>query len=236
VQTDKVASVDVCTDDFASPSFYPYNQETDSNKALADGFSLVADFVGQVKLKIVQKILPGLHKEGYMETVETSQSAASAPSTSHVPPPARPQPGAPPNAPDNDRYAPPAGGIPRSPLEIGRSDLEPFARNPFAPPSMFPPGGGDGMFVGPDHPIFGSRDRGQGQGRGPWGGDGFLPPMGAPPGARFDPVGPTFPNRGGPRGGFPPGRRALGDPDNDEFMPPGVVSDCFRWDLTGLAS
>jgi hypothetical protein len=89
------------------------------------------------------------------------------------------------------------------------------------------------MFVGPDHPIFSGRVPGGlggpgGQGR--WGGDRFLPPMGAPPGARFDPVGPgPFPGgiggigggrgRGGPRGG-----RNLGEPDNDEFMPPGAVS------------
>jgi hypothetical protein len=48
-----------------------------------------------------------------------------------------------------------------------------------------------------------------------------LPPMGAPPGARFDPVGPAFPNRP-PRGAFPPGGGNLRDPDNDEFMPPGM--------------
>jgi proteasome inhibitor subunit 1 (PI31) len=64
---------------------------------------------------------------------------------------------------------------------------------------------------------------------GPWGGDGFLPPMGAPPGARFDPVGP-FPGLRGPPG-FPggggsggmPGRGPRFGPDNDEFMPPGMV-------------
>jgi hypothetical protein len=83
---------------------------------------------------------------------------------------------------------------------------------------MFPPHGGDGMFVGPDHPILG---RGVGRpfaDRGPWGGDGFLPPLGAPPGARFDPVGPE------PFGGRLPGRGNTRDPDNDDFMPPGVVS------------
>jgi proteasome inhibitor subunit 1 (PI31) len=86
------------------------------------------------------------------------------------------------------------------------------------------------MFVGPNHPIFGQRGRGN-PNRGPWGGDGFLPPMGAPPGARFDPVGPglgPFPggtglgSRGG-RGGTPGGGNLHG-PDNDEFMPPGAVS------------
>ena len=52
------------------------------------------------------------------------------------------------------------------------------------------------MFMGPDHPLFrerfgpGSDVVGGGEGR-RWGGDGYLPPMGAPQGARFDPVGPT---------------------------------------------
>jgi hypothetical protein len=97
------------------------------------------------------------------------------------------------------------------------------------------------MFVGPDHPIFSGRVPGGfggrgGQGR--WGGDGFLPPMGAPPGARFDPVGP-FPSRVGEgrgREGQPSGR-SLGEPDNDEFMPPGAVShikfvQVMSWPLT----
>ena len=82
------------------------------------------------------------------------------------------------------------------------------------------------MFVGPNHPIFGPGMRGQG-GRGPWGGDGFLPPMGAPPGARFDPVGPglgpfpggPIPGRGPSRG--MPGAGNMNDPDFDDFPPPG---------------
>lgn len=84
------------------------------------------------------------------------------------------------------------------------------------------------MFVGPDHPIFGSR--GPIGDRGPWGGDGFLPPMGAPPGARFDPVGPgplgRLPGRSPGRGrwGPPSGGRFSGEPDNDELLPPGAVS------------
>ena len=227
LESEKTASLDLRSEDFTSSSFYPFNPETDSDKSLVHGFissNRVADLVSQIKLKIVQQIIPGLQKEGYTEDVETTSSSA-APSASHAPPPARPQPEAPPNAPDNDRYEPPRGDIPRNPLEIGRSDLEPFARNPFAPPSLFPPGGGDGMFVGPGHPMFGGgRDRDMG--RGPWGGDGFLPPLGAPPGARFDPVGPSFPNRG-PRGGFPPGRGNLRDPSNDEFMPPGFGDSMF---------
>jgi hypothetical protein len=83
------------------------------------------------------------------------------------------------------------------------------------------------MLVGPNHPIFGQRGQGAfPPNRGPWGGDGFLPPMGAPAGARFDPVGPgPFPGGPGlgPRGGMPGGGNLRG-PDNDEFMPPGAVS------------
>lgn len=114
-----------------------------------------------------------------------------------------------------------------NPLEVGRSDLDPIP-NPFAgrqPIQPLNPGGG--MYVGPGHPIFGSRNPpGQRGPTGPWGGDGFLPPMGAPPGARFDPVGPFGGGLGRPGPGGVPGipRRGGpfgGEPDNDEFMPPG---------------
>ncbi|KAG2141115.1 hypothetical protein DEU56DRAFT_941427 [Suillus clintonianus] len=106
-------------------------------------------------------------------------------------------------------YHLPAGLRPRNPLEIGRRNLDPFGGiNPFRPPSLFPGNGGDGMFVGPDHPIFGIRgdrgDRSHGM-RGPWGGDGYLNP--------------SF--NGRPRRG-PPGSGNTRDPDNDEFMPPGA--------------
>jgi proteasome inhibitor subunit 1 (PI31) len=81
------------------------------------------------------------------------------------------------------------------------------------------------MYVGPGHPMFAGRDSGRRRDQaGPWGGDGYLPSLGAPPGARFDPVGPFgrggFPGTGRGRGG-PPGAFG-GDPDNDEFFPPGL--------------
>ena len=177
--------------------------------------------MSQFKLKIVQKLLPGLQKEGYMEestaTTTTSSSAHLASQDQRNP---RPRPLTPPDAPDFNPY--PQSALPRNPLEIGRRDLDPFPANPFAPPSMFP-NGGDGMFVGSDHPIFGRGRgaRGPFADRGPWGGDGFLPPLGAPPGARFDPVGPgPFGGNNGRR----PGGRNLREPDNDDFIPPGVVS------------
>ena len=112
----------------------------------------------------------------------------------------------------------------QNPYDIGRQDLDPIPNpNPFAPSPLFggvQPGGG--MYVGPGHPMFAGHGGGRGQ-TGPWGGDGYLPPLGAPPGARFDPVGPfgrgNFPGAGRGRGG-PPAVFG-GDPDNDEFLPPG---------------
>jgi PI31 proteasome regulator len=188
----------------------------------------------QFKLKILQKLIPGLRKEGYTEEVAEDSATTATTSTPRNP---RPDPEMPPNAPENyPRFRIP----PRSPLEIGRNDLDPIPMNPFTPPPLFPPyNNGDGMFVGPDHPIFGAR-RGGGTGgpfgeRGPWGGDGYLPPMGAPPGARFDPVGPDVGHfngiGGGGRGrgrGGPPGGGNMYGPDNDEFMPPGMVCVLLR--------
>ncbi|KAG5648688.1 hypothetical protein DXG03_000034 [Asterophora parasitica] len=182
VESDKVASLDISTNDFISPSFFPHDLGADSSKPLVHGFissNRVADLTSQIKLKILQKLIPGLRKDGYTEEVtETFTNAGgSNPPQAHQPP-ARPQP----HAPSFEHYRPPHIP-PDNPLSIGRRDLDPFPQNPFAPPPLFP--GSDGMFVGPDHPIFGG-GRGRipfGEQR-PWGGDGYLPPMGAPPGAR----------------------------------------------------
>ncbi|KAH8986164.1 hypothetical protein EDB83DRAFT_2484756 [Lactarius deliciosus] len=180
----------------------------------------VADFLDQLKLKIIQNLMPGLHKEGYTEGPPATSPSSSNPRRDVPGPrdPARPQPILPPYGPEHIFGEPSS----RNPLEIGRRDLDPLGVNPlggFGPPPLFPGSGGDGMFVGPNHPIFGQRGRGVfPPNRGPWGGDGYLPPMGAPPGARFDPVGSgtgTIP------GGGQPGSGNVGDPDNDEFMPAG---------------
>jgi proteasome inhibitor subunit 1 (PI31) len=180
--------------------------------------------------------MPGLHKEGYSEGSDPHQSSSSPRQDSPAYNPARPQPFSPPYAPERP-FGEPSYIPSRNPLEIGRRDLDPLGVDPFSssfgPPPLFPGSGGDGMIVGPNHPIFGQRGRGATfPNRGPWGGDGFLPPMGAPPGARFDPVGPGLgPFAGGtglgPRGGTPGGGNLHG-PDNDEFMPPGSVSVLLR--------
>ncbi|KAF8165204.1 PI31 proteasome regulator N-terminal-domain-containing protein [Crassisporium funariophilum] len=227
LESDKVATLDVSTNDFTSPSFYPHDLEASNASPLVHGFissNRVSDLMSQFKLKIIQNLLPGLQKEGYTEVADatstgTSSNAALLSQDQRSP---RPRPVTPPDAPDRYAHYPPSA-MPRNPLEIGRRDLDPFPTNPFAPPSLFPHGSGDGMYVGPDHPIFGFGRTDPSAERRPWGGDGFLPPMGAPPGARFDPVGPLFPGRNGlGRGGRTPGAGNMRGPDNDEFMPPGM--------------
>ena len=228
-ETNNAASLDISTDDFTSPSFFPHDLSSCSTP-LVHGFissNRVDDFIGRFKLMIVQKLIPGLRKEGYIETVtETSAGPSQVQAPAPAPLPAQPRPEGPLNPPPRAPFGYPS---PRNPLEIGRRDRDPFPNNPFAPPPIFPNNGGDGMFLGPNHPIFGPGMRGPGPGgMGPWGGDGYLPPMGAPPGARFDPVGPGI-GPGAPfPGHMPPGGRngPFGgqEPDNDEFPPPGSVS------------
>ncbi|KAL1944279.1 hypothetical protein VTO73DRAFT_3464 [Trametes versicolor] len=207
IETDKAATLDISTGDFTSPSFFPHDLSASDAPPLVHGFissNRIDDFVSQLKLSTLQKLMPGLRKEGYTEQPETN----AGPSRPRAPeaPPARPRPEQPPYAPEDIYPRMP----PRSPLEIGRRDRDPFPSNPFAPSPLFPDSSGDGS-----------------GGRGPWGGDGFLPPMGAPPGARFDPIGPgafpgppPFPGQGNPRGGRG-GPLGGQNPDNDEFMPPG---------------
>jgi proteasome inhibitor subunit 1 (PI31) len=228
-KSDKTASLDIPTNDFVSPSFYPHDLTASDAPPLVHGFissNRITDLMSLFKLQILQKLVPGLRKEGYTEEIsDSSTSTLSSNTSTSTPHNPRPHPQPPPDAPE---YLSQPHIPPQNPLEVGRRDLDPIPMNPFAPPPLFPPfnNDGDGMYVGPDHPIFGARRGGRAGDRGPWGGDGFLPPMGAPPGARFDPVGPDVGGIGGlgrGRGRGGPGARNIYGPDNDEFMPPGMV-------------
>ncbi|GJJ07317.1 hypothetical protein Clacol_001518 [Clathrus columnatus] len=223
IESDKVVTFDVKTEDYTSQSFFPFRLSEENGSSLAQGYitsNRVADFIQGFKFKVLQKLIPGLRKEGYSDTIE--ETLSSQPRSQQPRPLPQTQPTPPPPFPE--RFTQRPYPFPENPLAIGRNDLDPIPRNPFAPLPLFGDVGGDGMMVGPNHPIFSNRfipGRSNEQ-RGPWGGDGFIPPLGAPPGARFDPITPL--NQPPGRAGIHPrrGQFRSGGPDNDEFRPPGV--------------
>ena len=79
------------------------------------------------------------------------------------------------------------------------------------------------MIMDPSHPLFTQPPGFNPPGSGPM----IFPPGSIPPGVRFDPVtplGPRFPMGTRPPGrpGFPRGSGPWsGEPDQDEFLPPG---------------
>lgn len=193
----------------------------------------LSDFGALFKLSIIQKLAPSLHKPGYEETrTQDERSARRAhdflrqgePAQPRRPPedpePARPypfvdplaqprQPGRPlpePMPGFEDEYEinrPPRGGLrdDRLPGGYGQSDLYPQGLGPHDPlrphlgGGLPRPGGMGGMHPTFDDELFGR----------PGAGQGGYDPM-APPGSRYDPVGPggaPRDNRGGPR--FPGG-------------------------------
>jgi len=220
---DKTTAFDFKTDDFMSPAFFPWTVESEDD--VTGGFigeNRMKDLAGLFKINILQKLIPGLNKAGYVEQGSTNtEDTAPAPQEY---PPGQPYP----------RQPPPRPQQPRNPNEDDDSlrisprrprDPEPMpdwedpydltrppplfprpARNPLSighddlnPPGLggpFPPLGGG---IGPDGMPTPDVGTGQGgmfmdiRGRG-------RPrrPPGVPPGARWDPIGP---GRGGPGGG-----------------------------------
>ncbi|KAF4555449.1 Hypothetical protein D9617_2g054080 [Elsinoe fawcettii] len=194
----------------------------------------LSDFGALVRLKLIQKLLPSLHKEGYEETRSTNHNESSStrpqrPEATSPPQPARPNPlhdplAMPPRRPGvaPGEFAPPgfedeyditrpprpfAPGIGGGNMGIGHRDLYPQGLGPNDPfrnigPGLGGPGVGMGGGMHPDFndPLF----TGQGSGRG--GDDPFGYDMQAPPGARYDPVGPG----GAPRGSGGGGRFSRG--------------------------
>ncbi len=196
----------------------------------------IVDLASLLKLNIIQKLLPSLQKEGYQEDPDdraarqdadqAGRSGARQPPPQMpglLPEPARPYPvvdplAAPPRRPVpagdfpppdfEDEYEinrPPRGfGALRPPFNIGYDDLNPPGLGPFDPlrgsfvgGGLPRPGGGGGMHPTFDAPLF----------QGPHGGGGGEPNLQAPPGARWDPIGPGGDprfggGRGNNRGGF----------------------------------
>jgi hypothetical protein len=209
--------------------------------------SLPFVFVGvlhDLKVKIVQKLIPKLQKEGYVEEIEAEANARAErraqefqdpghpfgggsnnppqprPNPGLLPEMARPRPAGPvPDFPppgfedEHQMNRPPPGGLVmpggRSPFNIGHDDLNPPGLGPHDPlrgsfvggGGLPRPGGGAGMHPTFDDPLF----MGGGQGGGGYPDQGYDPQ--APPGARWDPIGPgggpRFPGPGSGRGNYP---------------------------------
>lgn len=236
---DKTAQVEIKAEDYISQNSLKDVQlgDTDSLRHAFISNGRIEDLSSLLKASIIQKLIPGLRKEGYEESANTApreQASAATrqprrgeedrpperdPLRDDQPQPARPHPFddplaaaprrprptpdfAPPGFEDEHELQRPRGGLPGMPGQpfgnIGDRDLYPPGLGPHDPLRMGPGGGGirggGGMYPTFDDPLF------QGQG-----GQGGYDPM-APPGARYDPVGPGDgpPNlRGGPR--FPGG-------------------------------
>ncbi|PLB35600.1 proteasome inhibitor PI31 family protein [Aspergillus candidus] len=229
---DRTTSFDIPVHDFVSPSSLPLSTPATPPSALRDVFisaSRLTDLIGLFRINVIQRLAPGLYKEGYEASNEASNEARrerqpGAPPRHDplrddpMPAPARPYPFddalaipprrpvpagdfAPPGFEDEfEIQRPPRGFAPgfggRHPMNIGDRDLYPPGLGPHDPirggigPGLGGGGGSGGMHPTFDDPLFG------GQG----GGEGGYNPQ-APPGARYDPVGP-----GGPPFGRGPGR------------------------------
>lgn len=235
VDDDKTCSFDIATQDFTSENFYPWKPEENA-EALTNGYismSRMKDFSSRFKLNVLQKLIPGLNKEGYTEestsaTTQSSRAQATndpdsslredrrpAPGYDPLRNPARPNPRPsdwPPEFEDEYEMQGSRSG-PRFPGGIGgigADDLRPpgiDAMNPFSRRS----GGHRGMHPTPEDIMF--PDQGYGTPT--------FPSPGMPPaGARYDPVFPGDRNGLGGRGG-----RSLGRGGFNQLGSPGGPMD-----------
>jgi len=232
---DKTASFEVKAQDYTSEGSLKETGLSDDKKSLLRNIFIsngrITDLANLMKLNIIQKLAPGIHKAGYEDTAATTEQPRRQeerrlpdydPLRDDQPRPARPYPfddplAAAPRRPHPVGDFPPPGfedeyelnrpprGMPggHQPFgNIGDRDLYPPGLGPHDPLRINPGGGGirggGGMHPTFDDPLFGGRE----------GGQGYDPR--APPGARYDPIGPgdgppnlrggRFPGGGG--GGF----------------------------------
>lgn len=260
----KTTAFDIPVKDYISESALPLPPYTeDPTRALKEAFistSRVNDLISLFKIDVIQKLAPGIHKEGYEDSTsaarttqqeerrEQAQAQAQARrwrdplrEDDPLPRPARPYPfddplaAPPPRRPIPGDFGPPGfenehevdlfpadWGTRRgnNPLSIGERDLYPPGLGPNDPfrGTLGPThggGGSGGMHPTLDDPLFGG-----------FGGGGYYPQ--APPGSRYDPVGPgsglpfraPFGRRGhggGFGGGFG-GFGGLGGLDDDDII------------------
>jgi hypothetical protein len=249
---DKTTHFEVTTKEYISESQLPFSIDdgtsTEDASQKLQGLFISAgrlnDLGALLKISVIQKLAPGLQKQGYEEGNTDRERTPTAADRQdprqgeppnnprqppHEPDPARPHPFNDPLAarPQSGRHLPEPipgfddeldmnrrpGGLRdnRYPIDIGHNDLYPQGLGPNDPlrphlaggiprPGGF---GGGGMHPTFDDPLF----RGQG-------GQGGYDPR-APPGARYDPMGPGDPlmdSRGGPRFPGGPGGGGFGGP------------------------
>jgi hypothetical protein len=233
---DKTASFEIKTNDYVSEGSIketiPTAEKASALRNVLISNGRISDLASLFKLNIIQKLAPGIHKAGYEDAAAVNEQPRRQeerrppehdPLRDEQPPPARPHPFDDPLAvprrphppgdfppPDfEDEYEmnrPPRGILPgQTPFgNIGDRDLYPPGLGPHDPLRIGPGGGGyrpgGGMHPTFDDPLFGGQ-----------GGQGLYDPR-APPGARYDPIGPgdgppslrggrRFPGGGG-GGGF----------------------------------
>lgn len=225
---DKTSSFDLPVKDYISGSALPITSTDDLTRTLRDVFISEArlnDLIGLFKMNVILKLAPGLYKEGYEDTSQAIRERQQERPPQYdplrddtLPQPARPYPFDDPLAAGPRRPAPPGDFAPpgfedeyeiyrpprgypqgnggRNPLSIGERDLYPAGLGPNDPirggvgPGLGGGGnGGGGMHPTFDDPLFGGRR------------DGGYDPQ-APPGSRYDPVGPGGAPSGRGRGPF----------------------------------
>ena len=228
---DRTTSFDIPVKDYISASSLPLSSTTDLTSVLRDVFistSRLSDLIGLFKINVIQKLAPGLYKEGYEETSpgwqERQQERApqydplrddTQPQPARPYPfddplaagPRRPPPGdfAPPGFEDEfEIYRPPRGwgpGMGGNPGRFGDRDLYPPGLGPNDP---LRGGVGPGLSGGGGgmNPTFDDLFGGRGNG------GGYDPR--APPGSRYDPPGPGGPPFGSGRGRGPFGGGGFG--------------------------
>lgn len=220
---DKASSFDIPVKDYISESSLPISSTADVTSSLKDVFipaSRLSDLIGLFKINVIQKLAPGLYKDGYEDPGRAIREARQERPPQYDPlrddqqpqparpypfddplaaAPRRPQPPgdfAPPGFEDEfEINRPPRGYMPgnggRNPLNIGDRDLYPPGLGPNDPfRGMIGPGGGGGGM----HPTMDDPLFGGRRG------GGYDPR--APPGARYDPPGPGEPPFGRGQGPF----------------------------------
>ena len=225
---DRTSSFDLPVKDYVSESALPLSSTENPTGALREVFissARLSDLMKLFKINVIQKLAPGLHKEGYEDSSRGLQEALRPQPEDRprrdplrddpIPQPARPYP-----------FDDPLAAAPRRPFPPGE-----FAPPGFEdeyeinrPPRGYPPGLGGGgspynigdrdlypVGLGPNDPLRGTIGPGFGSGGmhptfddplfgGP-GATGSYDPR-APPGARYDPPGPGGPPAGRNRGPF----------------------------------